>query len=158
MEAETITNAPAVGGSTLEAFFFWYAFVAPRTILRIWKNYLDANLNYFSIPLLLRTLLYPWHRDTENYDGPFDLTGSARAIVVNVMSSVVGCIIRSVTIVIGLIAESVIFLLGPAAIVLWFATPFLLLAGFASYPASTFMMPQIPQVHLPDVHKYQLHP
>ena len=158
MEPEKIIRTPAVGGSTLEAFIFWYASYAPQEIFRIWKNYLAANLNYFSVPLLLRTLLYPWRRDTESYDGPFDLSMYARIFVINVMSSIVGGVIRSVTIVIGLVIELAIYVLGPVCLALWFLAPVLLIAGFFFHPSFSFSMPHVPTFQLPDLRQIPLHP
>ncbi len=120
-----------VGGSVATAFLYWYIVIAPKNIVSIWRNYLAANLNYFSIGFLLRTLFAPWHRDTEIYGG-FDLTLYLRTAIVNSVSRIVGLLIRCVTIAIGLVVEFGIVMLGPVCLALWFTAPFLLLFGLTT--------------------------
>ena len=138
------TAPSAVGRSVLGAFCYWYVVVAPRNIIAIWRDYLMANLNYFSIAFLLRTLVAPWHRDTETYAGGFDIALYARVIIVNTVSRIVGFLIRSTTILIGLAAEAGILGTGLLALALWFLAPFLILFGLAHAPTAHFSVPQFP--------------
>ncbi len=126
---------PLPGGS-LAAFLYWYAAIAPGDLLAIWKNYLAANLNYFSMGLLLRTLLSPWHRTTEEYRNNGHLMDYVEAAVFNAVSRIVGLIIRLATISIGLIIELAILVLGPLALIAWFALPLALAAALFVSPAS----------------------
>ncbi|MDE2173522.1 MAG: hypothetical protein KGJ31_02955 [Patescibacteria group bacterium] len=146
LETELNSEAamPRVGRSVLAAFCYWYVAVAPRNIVAITGNYLVANLNYFSIAFLVRTLLAPWHRDTETYGRGFDPARYARAAIVNAVSRVVGLLIRSVTILIGLAAEVCILAVGVSVFILWFAAPFLLFFGLTQTPTPHLSLPQIP--------------
>lgn len=138
------TAAPAAGRGVFGAFCYWYVAVAPRNIIAIWKDYLMANLNYFSIVFLLRTLIAPWHRDTETYGGGFDVALYARVIIVNTVSRIVGFLIRSTTILIGLAAEAGILGIGLLALALWFLVPFLIFFGFTYTPTVHLSVPQFP--------------
>ena len=44
-------------------FWRWYYGKAIKGILTAWKNFIIFSVEYFSIPLLLKTLISPWRRD-----------------------------------------------------------------------------------------------
>ncbi|HUY62326.1 MAG TPA: hypothetical protein VMV50_00840 [Candidatus Paceibacterota bacterium] len=140
--------APA-GGSVLWAFCYWWVVAAPLALAGIWRNYLEANLNYFSIGLLLRTLIAPWHRDTEDYAKGFDVLRYLEAAIVNTMSRIIGFLIRIVTIGIGLVIELAIFAAGPLVFLVWFAAPFLLAAALAYVPTFHLTAPALPALSVP---------
>lgn len=148
--SDSRTALPAISRSVVLAFIYWYLAVAPRGIIAIWGDYLTANLNYFSVAFLLRTLLAPWHRDTETYEGGFDLTRYLRAAIVNTISRIVGLLIRATTILIGLVAEAGIFASGLLALFLWFLAPIILFFGLTQTPVIHLSVPQLPA--FPAVH------
>ncbi|MCL5435603.1 MAG: hypothetical protein M1275_00805 [Patescibacteria group bacterium] len=111
-------------------FLYWYYFIAPRNILEIWGNYLVSNVHYFSLPILFRTLLSPWHRDLESYGRGFDLDTFVKVLGGNLVSRGVGLVVRSVAIFVGLSFEIVIFAGGLFFLSFWLAAPFALTASF----------------------------
>ncbi|MBU6491050.1 hypothetical protein KGQ25_02780 [Patescibacteria group bacterium] len=137
--------APVMGGSTLVAFLYWYVFVAPKNIITVWGNYLWANFNYFSIRELLRTLIAPWHRETDTYRKVGDIVFNyVEAAVFNSVSRIIGFIVRSVTIIFGLVVELFLVIVGPLVLVLWFLAPLLLLYACTQSPTIT-----LPALHAP---------
>src|SRR3989344_5618520 len=50
----------------------WHFIAAPKEILKGWGNILWFGFNYFSVPLLLKTLFAPWRRITWSYGRGFD--------------------------------------------------------------------------------------
>jgi hypothetical protein len=106
-------------------WLIWHYFEATRFLLRAFKNYLVFNFNYFSIPLLLKTLFSHWRRYVESYGRGFDPKRYFWAFSSNMISRVLGAIIRIGTIIIGLIFEFFIFLGGVLAVIFWLALPFL---------------------------------
>ena len=108
----------------------WYLFDVPRAILRAWGNNLLFNLNFFSIGLLLKTFFSPWHRYQWSYPRGFDLGKYAEAFFSNMISRVLGAIVRIFFILLGLVFEFLIFLIGAIIFLGWFLLPFLLIAGF----------------------------
>ena len=107
----------------------WQFFDVPKEILKGWRNFLLFNLNYFSVPILLRTFISPWHRYSYSYGKIFEVWKNIQVFVFNVMSRVIGAILRSVFIIIGILAEILIILIGIIILLGWLALPFFLFFG-----------------------------
>jgi hypothetical protein len=86
-------------------------------------------LNYFSIPELLKTLFSPWRRYNISYGRGFDIKRFFEVLVFNVLSRVLGAIMRVFLIIIGTAIEVIIFFLGILAIFFWLLLPILLILG-----------------------------
>ena len=112
-------------------FFHWYYLVAPKKIVEIWGNYLLANLRYYSIGLLVRTLFAHWHRDVEDYGRGFDFSRYLRVFTLNLISRGVGFVVRSVTILVGLLTELFIFVFGLLFLAFWLVAPLGVTASLA---------------------------
>ncbi len=91
------------------------------------KNLVIFVFNFFSIPVLLRTLVSPWERMGESYKKGFDLESWAETFVLNSIMRFVGLLIRTITIFLGLILSSISFLLAILVFLSWILMPFLLL-------------------------------
>ncbi|MDP2933371.1 MAG: hypothetical protein Q8N81_04545 [bacterium] len=122
LENQSFSN-PSFRGPVLFLLVYWYYFVAPLDILKIWGNYLVAAFHYFSIPLLLRTLFSYWHRDIEDYGRGFDFERFMSVFSMNMVSRGVGFIIRSVVIVFGLAAEILLLVGGLVFLIFWLVSP-----------------------------------
>jgi len=94
-----------------------------------WKNFLRFNLNYFSISLLLKTLFSHWRKYQWSYGRGFDIKRYAEVFFSNLISRVIGAIIRFFLILIGVVAEIIIVLAGIIVFLGWLLLPVLLLAG-----------------------------
>jgi len=108
----------------------WQFFEMPMNILKAWKNFLLFYLNYFSIPLLLKTFFSPWRRYRWYYPRGFDAWAYLEVWVSNRISQVIGLILRTVFIFIGIAVEIFIFFGGLIIFIIWIILPFLLIAGF----------------------------
>jgi len=114
----------------ISVYLQWQFFDAPANILKGWKNYLKFNLNYFSVPTLLRTLFSPWHRYRMDYGKRFDPGRYFEAFVFNSMSRVIGAVLRVFFILTGLLIELFLFFAGLILFLGWLILPFLLIAAF----------------------------
>ncbi len=114
----------------ISAYFQWQFFDMPGNILQGWKNYLKFNLNYFSVPTLLKTLISPWHRYRMSYGKRFDPGRYFEALVFNTMSRVVGAVLRVFFIVVGLLVELFLFFAGLILFLGWIILPFILIVAF----------------------------
>jgi len=109
--------------------FQWYLIDQPKAILQAWKNFLKFNLNYFSIPLLLKTIFSPWRKITWHKGRGFDFKKYAEVFLSNAISRGIGFVLRLSLIVIGVFLEIIIFLGGVIFFAVWFLLPFLLIGG-----------------------------
>ncbi|MCX6761130.1 MAG: hypothetical protein NTZ84_03475 [Candidatus Nealsonbacteria bacterium] len=110
---------------------FWHFFEVPKEILRAWKNFLLFNLNYFSIPLLLKTFFSPWRRYRESYGRVFDAGKYLETFLANIIYCTLGAMMRSFLIIIGLFSEIFIFFAGLIAFFGWIVLPVILIQGLA---------------------------
>jgi len=101
----------------------------PKKILRAWKNFLLFNIEYFSIPLLLKTLFAHWRRYKWVRGRGFDLGEYLGVLSSNLISRTLGFIMRTILITIGLIAETLILFIGITVLIGWIALPALLIIG-----------------------------
>ena len=115
--------------SIFSLVFQWYFIDQPKVILQIWKNLLKFNLNYSSIPLLLRTLFSPWRKIAWSKGRGFDFKRYAEVFLSNAISRGIGAVLRFILIVIGVSLEIIIFFGGVIIFAIWFLLPFLLTGG-----------------------------
>jgi len=118
-----------MGQNILFQYLTWHYVDQVRGILLAWKNFLRFNLNYFSISLLLKTLFSHWRKYQWSYGRGFDIKRYAEVFFSNLISRVIGAIIRFFLILIGVAAEIFIVLAGIIVFLGWLLLPVLLLAG-----------------------------
>lgn len=111
---------------------YWHFVEAVKAILKGWKNFLLFTSNFFSIPQLTKTLFSHWRRYRESYGKGFDPKRYLSALVGNMISRVLGAIVRFTVIIIGLIAECFVFTVGLAVFLFWLFLPFFLILGLAA--------------------------
>ncbi len=111
-------------------WLWWQFFEVPKNIFKAWKNFLRFGLNYFSIPLLLKTFFSPWRRYKVFYPRGFDPWAYFETFFSNLIFRTIGAILRSVLIIIGVFFEIFVFFAGLFMLFLWYILPFILLWGF----------------------------
>lgn len=107
----------------------WQFFDVPRSILRGWGNYLKFNLNYFSVSTLLKTFFSPWRKYSLAYGKGFNLRRYFEVFIFNLMSRIIGAVLRLFFIFLGLLTEILIILAGAVIFFGWLVLPVLLVAG-----------------------------
>ncbi len=110
-----------------KAWVSWQYIESPRTLLRIWKNFLIFNLSFFSIPLLLKTLFYPWRKYHESYGRGFDPKRFFSSLTFNSISRLLGALVRTVLILVGLFLEILLMGLGIILLIGWIFLPIILI-------------------------------
>lgn len=108
-------------------FWLWYYTSATKSLIKIWRDFIIFVREYYSIPLLLRTLIAPWRRDITRRPRGFDIKKLLEAFSFNLISRSTGFFIRSMTIIIGLICLIGVIILGILALIVWLILPLLLL-------------------------------
>lgn len=102
-------------------YFYWHYVAAPPFLARFFWSVEEAMLQFFSVPLLLKTLVSHWHKDAVPYKGG-TIGEYATAFAWNIISRVIGFIIRGATLTVWL-AFQLIYL----AMVIMFSLVFLIL-------------------------------
>lgn len=113
-------------------FFQWLEFQffdAPKEILKAWRNFLRFNLNYFSIKVLFKTLFSYWHKYRWQAPRGFYPWQWVEAQVGNLISRVLGAIVRTGLIIFGLISEVFVFCAGLLVLLVWLVLPFAIIFG-----------------------------
>ena len=121
---------------TLE-YVVWHFTRMPLEIAKAWRNILLFNLEYFSLPLLLKTIFAPWRRIQWSAGKGFNIAKLLEALASNLISRILGAVIRSVLIVAGLATEAALLAAALATLIAWFLLPIAIVLGF-SYGLSTF--------------------
>jgi len=111
-------------------WLFWHFYEMPRFLLGVWKNYILFALNYFSVPLLLKSLFSPWRKYKWNYPKGFDVGEFFSTLVSNAFSRIIGALMRIVLIIIGIIFQILVIFAGLIIFLLWILIPFIVIVGF----------------------------
>ena len=104
------------------AFFLWWLKAIPQDIIYITKRTIQKIYIYFSMDLLARTIFLPWKRDEINTSN-LSLDLKFRVWMMNLVSRLVGAVVRSTVILIGMFS-----------IVLTFVTSIVAIVGFVLLP------------------------
>lgn len=110
-------------------YLLWQFFEVPGNILKAWRNFLFFNLNYFSIPLLLKTLFSHWRRYSWSYPKGLNIGKRFEVFFSNLLSRILGAIMRIILIFIGLLVEIFLFLGGAIIFLVFLFLPALLIGG-----------------------------
>lgn len=110
-------------------WLFWQFFEMPIKLLRIWKDFLAFFLDYFSVPLLIQTFFSHWRRYKWSYGRGFELGRYLEVFVSNLISRILGAVLRFFLILFGILAEIFVFFIGAFVFILWLILPAILLAG-----------------------------
>lgn len=108
----------------------WHFLDSTKGVLAGWKNCLRFNLNYWSLPILTRTLFSHWRRYKYAYGKPFSFTRYFEVFTFNMLSRIMGFLMRSVLIILGFLAEICVFAAGIIVLLFWLALPLLLILSF----------------------------
>lgn len=111
------------------SWVFWHFIEVPKQILAGWKNFLKFNFNYFSIGKLLKSLISPWRGDLGDYGRGFDAKKYFDTFLGNMISRMLGAIIRLVIIIFGLAGGIVVFVVGILVLIVWIGLPAIVVAG-----------------------------
>jgi len=104
-------------------FWRWYYTKGVKNVLLTWKNFILFSMEYFSIPLLFKTLFSPWKRDITKKPRGFDLKKTVEYITFNTISRAIGFFMRFFTILVGILFFVLVIFIGAIVFVLWLVLP-----------------------------------
>lgn len=111
------------------AWVLWHFLEMPNFLIQVWKNYIAFATNYFSLTLLLKTIISPWRRNAWRYPKTFDIQEYANVFVSNIFSRLIGFLLRIVLIIVGAVFQVIVLIVGLIVILLWLLTPFIIIFG-----------------------------
>ncbi|MBI4050789.1 MAG: hypothetical protein HY396_02325 [Candidatus Doudnabacteria bacterium] len=104
-------------------FLHWFVIRAPLEILRIGENFWIFGWQFFSVGFFIPRFFAPWHRDITPYGRGFDLKRILRALLWNLISRLIGAVLRLFVMLSGLAFELFVMLATMLAFVFWFLSP-----------------------------------
>lgn len=108
-------------------FSWWYGAGWARCVRKAQSN-LMSIYDYFSIDLLAKTLFAPFRQiSAGKVRGPIGV--QMRALLDNLISRVVGGVVRTIVLIIGIVTLAISGVIGGLAIVLWPLVPVLPFIG-----------------------------
>lgn len=110
-------------------WFFWHFYEMPKFLLGVWKNYILFALNYFSLPLLLKSFFSPWKKYRWNYPNIVNFGEFVGTFISNVFSRLLGALMRAVLIIVGIVFQVFVIFVGLIIFLLWLLVPFIMIAG-----------------------------
>lgn len=110
-------------------WFVWQFYEMPKILIIAWWNYVLFGLDYFSVPLLLKTLFSPWRRYNWVYPRGFDALEFLNTLLSNFFSRIIGAVCRIALIIVGSIAEFFIVVAGFLVVLFWLVIPFIIIIG-----------------------------
>lgn len=114
----------------ISMWLLWHFYEMPEFLLGVWKNYIFFALNYFSLPLLLKSLFAPWRRYKWSYPKWFDVGEFFSTLISNAFSRALGALMRIVLIAVGILFQIFVIFAGLIIFLLWIFLPFIIIAGF----------------------------
>ncbi|MBI2450564.1 MAG: hypothetical protein HYV47_03460 [Candidatus Nealsonbacteria bacterium] len=108
----------------------WHFIDSPKGILKGWRNCLKFNLNYWSVVTLLKTFFSHWRRYRYAYGKGFDFKRYFEVFTFNMISRVIGAILRSFLIAFGILTEIFVIFSGLIIFLFWISLPFIAILGF----------------------------
>ena len=93
----------------------------------VWRNYLWYIIHVFSLPQLMRSWVSPFKRVTEGRGNTLSFEDFASYIIINILSRLVGAIVRTAVIFAGLVSLLVTVLVGFVLYAVWMVLPFVII-------------------------------
>jgi hypothetical protein len=124
------TAQDAFGQPLMPLFLRWYFLQRPAQIVRLYGAYAKAFYNVFSFTFLLKTLVAPWKKISDEYpENGFNLRAVAETLFLNLTARGIGLIVRLGTMLIGVVVQIIIAVFFIAYFFVWLLFPLLAIAG-----------------------------
>lgn len=109
--------------SIAQNYFLWHYTRAFQEIFHVWLNLLWFTVHFFSLPQLFKSWFAPFKRITEHRHKGDSLEDLAGYVIINIMSRLVGALMRSILMLLGFLCLTIIIIGGIMTYLLWLALP-----------------------------------
>ncbi len=104
-------------------YFIWHYTSGFRAGLIVARDLNRFVLNFFSLPLLFKTLFSPWRRLGESYARGLNPEQWLATFTVNLLMRLIGAFIRLTLILIGLVTLLIVAIISVVALLIWLLLP-----------------------------------
>lgn len=111
-------------------YIAWHYSKAPKLLFGVWGNFLWYLGHVFSVDTLARSLFSPWRRIVAHRTKRWDFEDYASAIVANIMSRIIGAVMRLTLVLFGRFLQLLLVILGSIFYICWFVLPLILVSFF----------------------------
>lgn len=112
------------------SYLSWHYRRVWSTLFLLWRNLILFPFYLFSIPLHLRTLFSPWHRQKLQTKRGFSFNDFFNVVGFNIISRIIGACVRLATITTGLFFMVLCLLIGAIPVIVW---PFVIFFSLPLY-------------------------
>ena len=113
----------------LHHYLLWHYTQAFHEILHLWKNFVWFIYHFFSITQLTKSFFKPWKRITEGRGRTFNFEDLAGFLIINLISRLLGMLLRTSIITIGLLALALSLVVVILVYLIWLLAPTVILIG-----------------------------
>ena len=115
----------------LGRYLAWHYTTGLLDCLRLSANFLWFVYHFFSVPVLARTLFFPWRRLGEAYRGGFDPERLLETFIVNLFMRICGFVVRVIFLIVATVMLIMVFGLGLFMTFIFFLAPLIIIGSFA---------------------------
>lgn len=115
-----------IGVELFFSYLVWHYFECSKEILKVIRNFLRFGFHYFSIPFLFQTFFSYWRKYFWLYPRGFDFGKYFEVFLSNLISRVIGAVLRTFLILAGIVFEISVLIIGASLILGWFFLPLFL--------------------------------
>lgn len=113
-------------------YLLWHYGKAFAEIYHVWKNFFWFVINFFSLSQLIKSYFAPWKRMTEERSASFSFEDLAGFIIINLISRLIGMLLRTMVIVFG-VASLLLLSLGIVLTYIFWVTAPIIIVGCLYY-------------------------
>jgi len=116
----------------IQHYLLWHYTHAYAEMFHVFKNFLWFLGHFFSLRTLTLSLFTPFKRITDEGGRAWNFEDFVGRIVINLISRIIGALLRGTLLVIGLISLLATTVLGGVIYALWFIAPVLIIVSITT--------------------------
>jgi len=106
-------------------YFYWQLLLTPKKIISRIKTFLIFGLEFFSVKETILNIFSPWKREIIDYGKGFNIERYIEAITSNIISRVIGFVMRLFLLAFFIVYEIAVLIFGTIILILYTTYPFI---------------------------------
>lgn len=112
------------------AYCRWHYSRAIAALFALWREFVYFWFRFFSVPMLMATLVAPWRRLGEDYEEGLKPARWLETLFINLLMRLIGFVIKLLALLVWLVATLGTLATGALALAGWLMMPLFLLLSF----------------------------